>query len=185
MQAQPWARRMEFERAIALADLQSGHVVADIPAGGGYLRGLVPNDVRLVAVKTSAIFLRQNQSAFAGDSQLMCSDLREIPLPANSLDRIISLAGAHHLHDKAAFYHEAWRLLKPGGVFVLADVEENSRVAHFLNNWVHTHNSRGHEGVFLDCNVTRELGVSGFEIEGATLLVYMWEFDSTPVSNRE
>jgi hypothetical protein len=48
-----------------------------------------------------------------------------------------------------AFYREAHRLLKPNELFILADVQENTPVAHFLNGFVHRHNSQGHRGQFL------------------------------------
>ena len=177
MQDQPLARRAEFENAMQLAAIQSGHVVGDIPAGGGYLRNFLPVDVRLVSVETSPVFLRQNQNGDE-DSQILCSSLDAIPLPDNSLDRALSIAGAHHLENQSGFYREVFRLLNPGGVFVLADVKATSPVARFLNEWVNAHNSQGHHGVFLDENVARELRECGFEDTCAQSKKYAWEFKS-------
>jgi len=196
MMAQPNARRAEFERIVQLSDLQSGQLIADMPSGGGYLRAFIPDDVRLVAVETASPFLQQNDLPrnqklaeeqggapewnrdFSSDSQLLCSDLSQIPLPDKTFDRVLSLAGAHHLPDLDKFCREVRRLLKPGGTFVLADVLENSRAAQYLNQWVDAHNSMGHQGIFLNQFTPEAVENCGFEINFAAPKAYHWEFDS-------
>lgn len=191
MTAQPNARRAEFERIVHLADLQSGQLIADMPSGGGYLRAFIPDDVRLVAVETARAFLQRDKECVedqdgapewniesSSDTQLLCLDLSQIPLPTGVFDRVLSLAGAHHLPDMEKFCREVWRLLKPGATFVLADVMENSSAARYLNQWVDAHNTMGHQGIFLNQSTPEAVQNCGFQINFFGPKSYHWEFDS-------
>lgn len=174
----PDARREEFELAVQSAVIGDGQVVIDAPSGGAYLARHIRKDVRLVAIETSAVFAGRSTA-----ETLLCADLRRIPLATGSADRLISLAGSHHLEDKRSFYQEVLRLLRPGGRFCLADVHEDSAVAGFLNGFVHEHNSLGHEGAFLNGKTPRELGAAGFtNVEGGRI-AHQWHFaDATEMA---
>ena len=109
----------------------------------------------------------------------MCDDLCATPLRSASFHRVISLAGVHHLADQTAFYREVFRLLKPGGIFALADVTDGSRVARFLNGFVDAHSSLGHKGMFLKASTGAELEAAGFEVIAQQSIAYGWIFDSS------
>jgi len=53
---------------------------------------------------------------FVGDAQ----DLA--PIQDNSIDVVINIESAFHYPDKERFIHELYRVLKPGGKFVIADI---------------------------------------------------------------
>ena len=80
--------------------------------------------------------------------------------------------------NQPAFYREVWRLLKPGGRFVLADVREGSRVAAFLNEWLHAHNSLGHRGLFLGASTLPQLARCSFTDLVSAPRSYPWVFAS-------
>jgi len=47
----------------------------------------------------------------------------ELPYPDGSVDRVFSSLMLHHLHDKDALLAEVRRVLRPDGLFVLADID--------------------------------------------------------------
>ncbi len=60
-----------------------------------------------------------------GDAQNMSM------IPDNSYDCILNVESAFHYPDKSAFFREIYRILKPGGSFVIADIlmKPNKRIA--------------------------------------------------------
>jgi SAM-dependent methyltransferase len=164
----PLARATEIGIAIALADLREGMVLADLPAGGGYLTPL-PQGVAVVAIEGAAGFT-------LGRDVLRCDDLCAVPLPDGAVDRLICLAAAHHIQDEQGLYRELCRLVRPGGLVVLADGRRDSPEASFLNGFVHRNTSTGHEGRFLDDHSEARLRDAGFaDVQGAMLPVD-WQF---------
>lgn len=175
MLVHPLARAQEFERLLHQADLQPGMHICDCPAGGGYLGRFVPVPVTLTAIETSSVFVQQVVNA-PPQRALLCPDLGKIPLPTASQNRVLSLAGVHHVGDRLALYREWARLLKPGGWVCLADVWQGTAVADFLNGFVHAHNSLGHEGLFLTDRDRLWLAQAGLHITQAELQTYPWTF---------
>ncbi|MDX2211979.1 MAG: class I SAM-dependent methyltransferase [Oculatellaceae cyanobacterium bins.114] len=171
----PNARREEFENAIHIAKLEDGNVVCDVPSGGCYLKNFVHKSVKLFSVETSSEFIKQSKKQ-ENNIPLLCQDVSNISLMSESIDRVISLAGSHHLPSKPNFYQEVHRLLKQDGIFCLADVREGSGVAGFLNIFVDQHNSMGHKGEFLNQTTQRELEGVGFQVAYAEPIQYHWRF---------
>lgn len=173
----PMARAQEFEQVLNLADLRDNFIVGDIPSGGCYIHRFLHHSIQLQSVETSPGFAG---SADAGDRQtsILCQDISQIPLPTASLDRLISLAGLHHLQNRATVYREFYRLLKPGGILCLGDGFVNSMVAKFLNIFVDRHSEMGHQGEFLDQSDLRSLTQVGFEIIVSEPVRYTWQFDT-------
>ena len=173
----PLARYEEFKQIIQLAEIKDGNIICDIPSGGCYLSNFIDRKVKIFSVETSSQFIKYTQTS-ENNRVLVCEDLADIPLPQASVDRIISLAGLHHLSDKFAFYQEAYRLLKPGGLFCIADAFHDSKVAKFLNIFVNRHNSMGHQGEFLNSHTARELEAANFQVIYNSPISYFWQFNS-------
>lgn len=173
----PLARARELRAMVERAQLAPGQLVLDMPSGGGYLGDSIDVPVRLLCVDTAADFVRSVEPA-PGRAAMFCHDLACTLLPDGCADRVISLAGVHHLEDKHAFYREALRLLRPQGLFCLADVATGSAQDGFLNGFVDAHSSMGHKGRFLDVQVGDELRHCGFELERQEDVAYTWDFSS-------
>jgi SAM-dependent methyltransferase len=171
----PEAREAEFREIIRLADPRPGQVLCDVPSGGGYLQRYIRiPGCDVTAVETSEAFFRFCSERDAGRAVL--SDLDHIALPSRSVDCVISLAGVHHLGDRAAFFREARRILRPGGTFCVADVKAGTATARFLNIFVNRFNSMGHEGMFFDEDAPAELEAVGFTVLEHYYRPYYWSF---------
>jgi MPBQ/MSBQ methyltransferase len=81
--------------------------------------------------------------------QFQCCDAMKMPFPDESFDGVWSCESAEHMPDKSAFLRECFRVLKPGGRFVLATwcqrddsqvaftKEEESRLDFLYKEWCH------------------------------------------------
>jgi len=175
MRAVPNARQFEFETVIDVAAIEAGHVVFDIPSGGGYLSRFLEVPIELVSVETSEIFLSQAEQRVARES-LLCEKMTELPVKSEIAYRVISVAGLHHEENQPEFFREALRLLKPEGRLCLADVRADSAVDRFLNEFVNRHNSMGHRGIFLGSHTRDQIEQIGFQILQAEPIAYEWCF---------
>jgi len=92
-------RDEEFENIIEIADLKENHVVLDIPAGGCYLSWYLPKSINLIPVETTKTFANLCEEN-TGMKSVLVENVYNLPFEDNSIDRIISLAGIHHLTDE-------------------------------------------------------------------------------------
>ncbi len=56
-------------------------------------------------------------------------------IPDNSYDALLNVESAFHYPDKDAFFREIYRILKPGGVFVIADILMKPNNRNVLLRW--------------------------------------------------
>ena len=114
----------------AVADLREGDVVLDLGSGGGIdvilsgkrvgstgiAYGLDMTDEMLALAQQNA------REAGATNVHFLKGIIEEIPLPANSVDVVISNCVINLSTDKAAVLTEIARVLKPGGRIGISDV---------------------------------------------------------------
>jgi SAM-dependent methyltransferase len=148
--------------------------ILNIPSGGIHLKEhidrIIPNPTTYYCFETSPDFAKYYQEC------KLCS-YDQIPLPDQSIDRMIVLACLHHLQKKERlnFYRECQRLLTKNGRLIIGDVIKGSPQDRWLNQFVNQWNSAGHCGLFFDEDDKKDLEEAGFTVESHRSS-YEWRF---------
>ena len=129
-----------------LADLQPGQVVLDLGSGagldvllsakrvapGGHAYGLDMTDEMLELAG------RHRDGAGITNATFLKGTIESVPLPDASVDVVISNCVINLAEDKQAVLNEAFRVLRPGGLFAVADMVELTPLAPELKQRLDT-----------------------------------------------
>jgi SAM-dependent methyltransferase len=106
------AARLATERAVPVVDTGCGT--------GRLLRLLVDAGIAAVGVDRSLTMLRE-----ARGRRRIGGDVRTLPLPGAFAGAVAALYVLNHLPDPSAAVAEAWRVLRPGGLYVVSAVSRH------------------------------------------------------------
>ncbi|MEE2711680.1 MAG: metalloregulator ArsR/SmtB family transcription factor [Planctomycetota bacterium] len=101
-------------------------IVADVGCGTGYLSsGLASIVSKVILVDHAPGMLdaaRQNLEGARCELEFRCGEIDALPLAEGEVDAVVAGMVLHHAPDLTAFFREASRVLKPGGVLVVEDL---------------------------------------------------------------
>ncbi len=128
--------------AVNYADAKEGEVCIDLGSGRGTdvlrMAESVGSSGFVYGIDISEGMIekaKQNAEKFSVKNvRFMKSQLEKIDLPDNTADLIISNCTINHANDKFEVWSEVYRLLKPGGRFIVSDIYSLNPIAEEYKN---------------------------------------------------
>ncbi|MFG2646899.1 class I SAM-dependent methyltransferase [Streptomyces sp. NPDC048436] len=127
-----WARTVK-DRLLpwALKDVELGDEVLEIgPGYGANLRVLVDQVPSLTAVEIDADTVRLLEREWGDRARILHADGTDLPLPDATYSSVVCFTMLHHVPTDALqnrIFAEAFRVLRPGGVFAGSDSQPSLR----------------------------------------------------------
>jgi len=167
-------KELEIESLISKPQVR----ILDLGAGDGYLTSYLFEkfkDAEIYAVDESKSMLSNFHKKDSINYTRASS--QNLPFENNFFDIIISLASFHHIHKKEETFKEIGRVLAPDGVFLIADVYDNTKTQEFFDTTVKKYCITGHKFPFLNDRWVKNLANQArLYLEESKLKETPWKF---------
>ena len=153
------------DKAISIASVEPGKVAADIGAGTGFItEGLIKQGLKVIAVDGSEAMIREMKKRFNGKGAIdyCIGEAENLPIEDEGVDYAFANMFLHHVENPQSAIKEMARILKPGGMLVITDLDKHDfaflRAEHH-DRWLgfrredigHWFIEAGLKGVKVDC----------------------------------
>lgn len=129
----------EMVRWGGLDKLPAGTTVLDVGCGIGGSSRILARDygfaVTGITISPQQVKRAQELTSQALTAQFLVDDAMALSFPDGSFDVVWSIEAGPHMPDKAVFAKELMRVIKPGGVLVVADWNQRDDRQNPLNVW--------------------------------------------------
>lgn len=160
----------------AIAELQAGEHVLDLGSGGGFDCFLASRQVgdkgHVIGVDlTPEMISRARDNAIKGkfsNTEFRLGEIEHLPVADNSVNVIISNCVINLSPDKQQVFHEAYRVLQPGGRLAISDIVTTAELPLEIKNDIGELYSgciSGASSIAEIEQMLRESGFSGISIE--------------------
>ncbi len=117
------------DKAMSVAQVESGKLAADIGAGSGFVvEGLIRAGVRVIAVDRSEAMLDEMRGKFSHSDEVeyRVGDASRLPMADAEVDYVFANMYLHHVQTPPEAIEEMVRVLRPGGGLVITDLDEHT-----------------------------------------------------------
>ncbi|HIK56770.1 MAG TPA: methyltransferase domain-containing protein [Synechococcales cyanobacterium M55_K2018_004] len=129
----------EMVRWGELDKLPRGSTVLDVGCGIGGSSRILAKDygfqVTGITISPAQVKRAQELTPPEVSAQFQVDDAMNLSFPDASFDVVWCIEAGPHMPDKAIFAKELMRVLKPGGILVVADWNQRDARQHPLNRW--------------------------------------------------
>ena len=127
---------------VALANIREGETVLDIGSGGGLdvflaSKRVGPEGKVIGLDMTEEMVEKAGKNAIKGNYnnvEFKLGEIEDIPVKDNSIDLVMSNCVINLVPDKEKAYREIYRILKPGGRFVISDLVVEKELDESIRN---------------------------------------------------
>lgn len=117
------------EKIAEKANIQQKEVVVDLGCGSGFITKTIKDfDISIIAIDQSEKMLQVMRNKFQAFENISykSGSGTSIPLDDKSVDTVLANMYLHHIEEPIVAFNEIYRILKPGGKFVFADLDKHN-----------------------------------------------------------
>jgi ubiquinone/menaquinone biosynthesis C-methylase UbiE len=174
----------DLQTLVKLAIINGKEEVLDIATGGGHTASsLAPFVEKVIALDLTTEMLAAAEKFIKGNGHQNVSfvqgDAENLPFSAECFDIVTCRIAPHHFPNVNKFVNEAFRVLKPGGQFLLIDnvVPETDEFDEFYNE-IEKKRDYSHFRAWKKSEWVKMLELAGFEISEWHRFEKTFDFES-------
>ncbi|WP_051689416.1 class I SAM-dependent methyltransferase [Pelobacter seleniigenes] len=178
------AKGDDLARLIAIANPQKSWEALDVATGGGhtalalsaYVKKVVATDITPNMLASAEQFVRNQKNVT--NIEFKHADAEDLPFEDKTFDLVTCRIAPHHFPECQKFVNEAYRVLRPSGLFVMQDqVLPKNRAAGRLIDDFEQLRDPAHNRAYSEDEWCEMFRSAGFIIEHTECLTKRHEFD--------